>query len=161
MNPEHKKILEEIDASAEELRRTVEAIPAALLDQRPQPEEWSVIEILVHVRNVVMLVYGMRIRQLLFQDEPVFANYEEEHHLLSASKNQMSAAEILEMIETDHQQTVRLLKALPEQEWQRQGYHPEFGAMSVEFLARRFIQHAADHTQQIAHTRNEIDRIGE
>jgi hypothetical protein len=152
MNPEHKEILEDILASAETLRRTVEAIPAALLDRRPQSEEWSVIEILVHVRNVVMLVYGMRIRQLLFQDEPTFANYDEERHLLTASRQQMPVAEILDMIETDHQQTVRLLSTLAEQEWQRQGHHPEFGTMSIEFLAQRFARHATEHTQQIADT---------
>jgi hypothetical protein len=152
MNPEHREILDDILASAEELRRTVAAVPDALLEQRPEPEEWSVKETLVHLRNVLMLAYGLRIRQLLFQDEPTFANYDGEHDLLSASRQQLPVAEILEMIETDHRQTVRLLGSLSEQEWRRQGHHPVLGPMSIEFLAQRIAKHAADHTQQIADT---------
>lgn len=152
MKPEHKQILENIRTSAEILRQTVEAVPAKLLDRRPAPGEWSVIEILVHVRNTAMLAYGLRIRQLLFQDEPTFANYQEEGHLLTASRNQLPPAELLEMIETDYRQTARLLSALTEQEWGRQGHHPDLGAMSIEFFARRLAEHAAEHTRQIADT---------
>lgn len=156
MNAKHKEILEDILTSAEALRRTIEGVPVALLDQRPLPEEWSVIEILVHVRNVVMLVYGLRIRQLIYQDELTFINYEEEHHLLSASRQQLPAAELMEMIETDHKQTVRLLSTLGEQEWQRQGHHPDLGAMSIEFLAQQIARHTAEHTQQVTNTLNAL-----
>lgn len=152
MNPKHREILEDIITATETLRRTVEAIPADLLDQRPDPDEWSVTETLVHIRNVVALVYGMRIRQLLFQDDPTFANYDEERHFLSASRQQLPVAEILDMIETEHQQTVRLLSTLSEEDWQHQGHHAQYGAMSIEFLAQRFARHAAEHTQQIVDT---------
>lgn len=152
MNPEHKKILDDIQATAETLRSTFEGIPAALVDQRPAPEEWSVTETLVHMRNVVMLVYGLRLRRLLHEDETTFANYDEGNNLLSASRPQLPAAEIVEMIVTDHQQTVRLLKALPEEDWKREGRHPEFGLMSIEFLARRIALHAGEHVQQIVDT---------
>jgi hypothetical protein len=156
MNPEHKTILDDIRISADMLKHTVEGIPADLMDRRPGPDEWSVSEILVHMRNVVMLLYGLRLRQLLYEEEATFANYEEDYHLLSASRPQLPAAEIMEMILIDHQQTVRLLSTLPEEAWQREGRHPEYGLMSVEFLARRIALHATEHVQQIVDTYNAL-----
>lgn len=152
MNPEHKEIIEEIQASSEALRRTVEEIPADLLDQRPQPGEWSVLETLVHIRNVAMLAYGLRLRRLLFEDEPAFPDYDEERLPPSVTRPGLPAAEILDMIVADHQNTARLLRALGDGEWERQGHHPISGALTIKFLAQRLAAHANEHIAQIADT---------
>jgi DinB superfamily len=58
----------------------------------------------------------------------------------------------MRMIVHEHEQIAGLLNGLPEDRWARQGRHPELGAMSVEFLARRVAEHSFEHTQQIADT---------
>lgn len=77
MNGKHETAIADILESAEAIRRTVESAPAELLDRRPAEGEWSVAEILVHVRNVVTLAYGLRIRRLFVETEPQFADYDE------------------------------------------------------------------------------------
>jgi hypothetical protein len=146
---EHQEILDEITAATDALRNAVEAVPADLLDKRPEPEEWSVLETLVHVRDVVMLAYGFRIRTLLFQEDPTVPTYSDESNLLAASRQNLSAADLVDMIEVEHRQTVRVLSHLADEAWEREGHHPEFGTMSLKFLANRIALHAADHTQQI------------
>lgn len=43
--------------------------PARALHE-PLAGEWSVQEVLVHTRNVVVLVLGLRIRRLLYEHDP-------------------------------------------------------------------------------------------
>lgn len=152
MNPEHSKAIESINASAESLARTVNKIPADKLTPRPAPEEWSVLETLVHIHDVVVLVYGLRLRRLLAETEPTFANYDEEPHRERLMSQSPPAGDLLTVIVEEHQQLGRLLSELPDEEWRREGRHPELGPMSIEFLARRVAEHAVEHEGQIADT---------
>lgn len=148
----HEIAIANILESAEAIRRTVEPAPAELLARRPAEGEWSVAEILAHVRNVVTLAYGLRIRRLFVETEPQFADYDEERHLRSAGWRPLPAGESLAMILAEHRQLAALLNTLPGDEWSRAGYHPESGALTIEFLARRIVEHADEHQRQLAET---------
>ena len=80
MTPEHREIVEQIHSSAAVLRRAVEAAPPGRLTHAPGEGEWSALETLTHVRDVVVHVYGLRIRRLLYEDDPVFADFDEENY---------------------------------------------------------------------------------
>lgn len=56
------------------------------------------------------------------------------------------------MILAEHRQLAALLSTLPEEDWNRAGYHPESGALTIEYLARRIVEHAGEHQRQIADT---------
>jgi hypothetical protein len=38
---------------------------------------------------------------------------------------------------------------VPDEEWAREGTHPRYGVVSIEFLARRMGEHAEEHAAQI------------
>lgn len=152
MSGKHDTAIANILESAEVIRRTVESAPAELLDRGPAEGEWSVTEILAHVRNVVMLAYGQRIRRLFVETEPQFADYDERRYLRSANWRPLPAGESLDMILAEHRQIAALLNTLPEEAWSRAGYHPESGALTIEYLAQRIAEHAEEHQRQIAET---------
>ena len=78
MSPEYRVILERMRSSAGVVRRAVEAAPAGRFGQPPREGEWSALETLTHLRDVVVHVYGLRIRRLLYEEAPVFADFDEE-----------------------------------------------------------------------------------
>src|SRR5688572_8301466 len=65
MHPEYRAILERMRSSAGVVRRAVEAAPPGRFGQPPREGEWSALETLTHLRDVVVHVYGLRIRRLL------------------------------------------------------------------------------------------------
>src|SRR5881296_3416971 len=127
MTPAHRTILDRMRSSADVVRRTVKAAPPGRFTRPPREGEWSALETLTHLRDVVVHVYGLRIRRLLYEEAPLLADFVAEH-----------------------EQLVRLLQTLPDAEWSRQGRHPSLGVMSIEFLARRVGEHAEEHAAQIA-----------
>jgi len=149
MTGEHQRIVDQVLSSAAALRRAVEALPPAALDRPPRAGEWSPLETLVHMRDVVLFVYGLRMRRLVYEDQPVFADFDEENHRAASLARGETAADLLATIVAEHEQTARLLRALPDAEWRREGRHPVYGVMSIEFLARRFGEHALEHAAQI------------
>ena len=150
MTAEHQQLIQRIRASAEAIEQAVAAIPAARQTVAPKPGEWSVKQVLLHTRDVAMLAYGLRTRRLLFETDPVFANYDEEAYRALNPGDAESVADIVHMIVEEHDLIARVLSALPDDAWQRSGRHPESGVRTIEFFARRFAAHAEEHAAQIA-----------
>jgi hypothetical protein len=136
-------------SSAGVVRRAVDGTPAARLAQAPREGEWSALETLTHVRDVIVHVYGLRIRRLLYEDAPVFADFDEEGYRRASLARGETAQHLLDTIVAEQEQLARLLQTLPDEDWAREGRHPSFGVMSIEFLARRVGEHAEEHAAQI------------
>ena len=150
MTPEHRALIERIRSSAGVVRRAVEGAPPARFGVAPQPGEWSAMETLTHLRDVVVHVYGLRIRRLLYEDAPVFADFDEEGYRRASLARGEAVGDLLETIVAEHEQLARLLQSVPDADWAREGRHPAFGVMSIEVLARRVGEHAEEHAAQLA-----------
>ena len=150
MSPDHREILRRIRAVPAALHEALAMVPRGAHDRPPRPGEWSVRETLIHTRNTVMMAYGLRIRRLLYEADPLFADYDEAGFRREDLHRGESVDELAHMIVREHEQIAALLDGLPDDRWARQGRHPELGPMSIELLARRAAEHALEHTQQIS-----------
>ena len=149
MSPEHRAILDRMRSSAGVVRDAVEAAPPGRFGQPPREGAWSALETLTHLRDVVVHVHGLRIRRLLYEDAPVFADFDEEGYRCASLARGEAIGDLLDTIVAEHEQLARLLQTLPDSDWSRQGRHPSLGVMSIEFLARRMGEHGEEHAAQI------------
>ncbi len=149
MTGEHRALIERIRSSALVVQRAVEAAPRTRFDVAPRAGEWSALETLTHLRDVVVHVYGLRLRRLFYEDAPVFADFDEERYRPASLARGERVEYLLDTIVGEHEQLARLLEAVPDAEWAREGRHPQLGLMSIEFLARRVGEHAEEHAAQI------------
>jgi hypothetical protein len=149
MTGEHRALIERIRSSAGVVRRAVEAAPPGRFAVPPRAGEWSALETLTHLRDVVVHVYGLRLRRLFYEDAPMFADFDEEGYRPASLARGERIEYLVDTIVGEHEQLARLLEAVPDAEWAREGRHPVFGVMSIEFLARRVGEHAEEHAAQI------------
>jgi hypothetical protein len=149
MSPEHRALLDRMRSSAAVIRRAVETAPPDRFARPPREGEWSALETLTHLHEVIVHVYGLRIRRLLYEDAPVFADFDEAGHRRASLARGDTAESLLETIVAEQEQLARLLQTLPDADWSREGRHPTLGMMSIELLARRVGEHAEEHAAQI------------
>jgi hypothetical protein len=149
VTPDHREILHRIRAVPAALHEALAQVPHGAHDRPPRPGQWSVRETLIHTRNTVMMAYGLRIRRLLYETDPVFADYDEAASRQEDLGRGESVDDLARMIVREHEQIAGLLDGLPDGRWARQGRHPEYGEMSIELLARRAAEHGLEHAQQI------------
>jgi hypothetical protein len=128
----------------------VAGVPPDRLARAPRPGEWSALETLIHLRDVAVHVYGLRIRRLLGEAAPVFPDFDGDRHRRASLARGEAAATLLDTLVAEHEQLARLLDGLPDADWAREGRHPTRGAMSIGFLAGRVSEHAEEHAAQIA-----------
>ena len=156
LTEEHRALIERIRANGDRVRQVVDAVVPGKRVAAPRDGEWSVLETLVHLRNVVVMVHGLRLRRLLYEDDPIFGDYNEPAHRLAAMERSLDADELVRMIVNEHQQIAGLLSELPDEQWTRKGRHPELGEMSIGLLARWVADHSEDHVTQIQKTTGEL-----
>ena len=149
MTPAHRALLDRMRATAGVVRQAVERAQRGRFTERPRPGEWSALETLTHLRDVIVHVYGLRIRRLLYEEAPVFADFDEEGYRRTSLARGEAVGDLLGTIVAEHEQLARLLAVLPDSDWSRQGRHPTLGVMSIELLARRVGEHAEEHAEQI------------
>ena len=154
MTAEHQQLIHRIRASAEAIAQAVAAVPVAMQTVALQPGEWSIKQVLLHTRDVAMLAFGLRIRRLLFETDPVFAAYEEDVYRVHNSGDADTVDDIVHMISAEHDLIARLLSALPDDAWERSGRSAESVVRTIEFFARRTAEHAEEHAAQIAAMRS-------
>src|SRR5713101_7082389 len=104
MSPEYRVILERMRSSAGVVRRAVEAAPPGRFAQSPREGEWSALETLTHLRDVVVHVYGLRIRRLLYEETPVFADFDEEGYRRASLARSEVVGGLLDTIVAEHEQ---------------------------------------------------------
>ena len=147
-----QETIERIMKSAQDLSEVVDSIPKSMINSKPADKEWSIFEIAVHVRNVAMFVYGLRIRRLITENDPLFANYDEESDRLNDMKKSQPVEDVVEMNAAEHRAIGKILSLLSEEAWERSGRHRQSGQLSIDFLAMRLAAHAEEHIEQMKDT---------
>lgn len=150
MNSEHQQLVQRIRASATAIQQAVAALPPSGRATPATSGEWSARQVLLHTREVAMLAYGLRIRRLLFESNPVFASYEEDDYHAANPSDGDSLDDIVHMLAAEHDLIARLLNTLPDDAWQRSGRQADGSTRSIEYFAQRTAAHAEEHAAQLA-----------
>jgi hypothetical protein len=118
------------------------------LRRRPSPDEWSALEICCHLRDSAE-IEGQRIRRLAEEDEPALEAWDEQE--LAAERNypQDDPRRVRTALRAFWGGLAYQLESLTDEQWERAGTHPEWGAVTVRSRAEREVEHAQAHLEQL------------
>jgi len=110
--------------------------------------EWSPLEVLRHVRDVVQ-VYGMRFKWMILDDDPFLPNYDEDNWVAASPDGPEQLADMLAELSAYRAETIRLLRALPPDGWLRTGRHEVLGNVVLDPYVRHQLAHEEQHLEQL------------
>lgn len=125
--------------------------------ERPEPREWSLTEILCHLRDNDREVYLPRIEKVIAEESPFLPGintdtWADERNYLS----QNGPATLHEYIEI-RSSLIDRLASIPASDWQRGARHAIFGPTTLQELVAFMITHDRTHIQQILKTIRALD----
>ncbi len=97
-----------------------------------------------------MQVYGVRFKWMILDDDPLLANYDEDAWAANATDGPGDVDAVVCEIEAYRAETVRLLRALPDDAWARSGGHETLGRVVLEPYVRHELAHEEQHLVQLA-----------
>jgi len=147
-------------ATPESSLAILRATPAALasllenesnetLSTRPAPEEWSVTEVLCHIRDVEREIDLPRMELILNEEEPFIVAQMPDDWVNVRAYAREDARAALQALTSARLQTLERLVSLEPAQWSRKARHAIFGPTPLSELVAFNAEHDRMHIQQI------------
>ena len=117
------------------------------LRERPEPTEWSVLEVAGHIVDGE-LVSSARYRWILAHDEPPLVPYDQDLWVERLRHGESDPDEMLAMFDGLRAANLSLWKRSSQEERARVGIHEERGPESYELTFRLIAGHDRNHLRQ-------------
>lgn len=111
---------------------------------RPQPGIWSALEYGCHIRDVCTL-YERRLELMLTEDDPMFANWDQDETAVEARYGEQDPGEVLAGIEKEAERLASAFAAVGGDQWQRPGRRSDGAVFTVDTFARYLLHDVVHH----------------
>ncbi len=118
------------------------------IDFKPAPEKWSARQILHHLTDSEM-VLAYRLRVVLADQNPKMPGFDQNLWSSTLAPEREELALMKSSFEANRNLTIRLLKKIPAELWEKKGVHEEAGEMRTYDLVVRNTKHCLSHLQQL------------
>ena len=137
----------QVQAAGPDAWREVLREAGARVAERPEPDEWSVLECLGHAADAE-LVASSRYRWILAQDEPPLIGYDQDLWVDRLHHGQDDPEELLETFEALRRANLALWARSTDRDKARVGVHAERGPESYDLTFRMLAGHDRFHLDQ-------------
>ncbi|MBD0372459.1 MAG: DinB family protein [Pyrinomonadaceae bacterium] len=156
MTPEERQsLIEQYADGYSEVEKSLEGFPKNHLTSHPIEGKWSACEIVQHLADSEM-TSAIRIRKLIAQDRPAIESYDEADFAVKLRYNERDIQPALDALRGARSSTTQLLRIMTEEEWKREGSHPEHPTYTAEDWLRIYAAHAHNHASQIRRLREAL-----
>jgi len=154
----HARIVQRLQANAEEITRLVAGLSDADLARRTVPDKWSVKEVLCHLDRI-QEVFIQRVDAMLAEDNPALASYEPDGDAGFADRVKRPFTDTLADFIAGRDALVLRLEELRPADWHRPGRHPEYAGYDVHFCVEYMAHHEGHHLYQMFQRRAPLGPI--
>ena len=134
----------------------LETAAAADWKKRPAPDEWSLTEIVCHLRDVEREVNGPRLRAVLDSDNPFISGVDSDPWAQTRAYQSQSGPEALKAFTAARAEVVAQLAALAPEAWNRPARHALFGPTHTAEIVGWVLDHDRIHFSQLRETRQRL-----
>ncbi|MBI5934025.1 MAG: DinB family protein [Chloroflexi bacterium] len=124
-------------------------LAAEKLAARPSADEWSVTEILCHMRDVEREVDQPRIQKILSEDEPFIPAELPDEWAKTRAYDRQDGLSALREFTAARVQTLEALAQVAPAQWSRKARHAIFGPTTLQELVSFNAEHDRLHIQQV------------
>ena len=125
-------------------------LPEAAWRQRPAIAEWSITEIICHLRDVDLEVNLQRVELLLSKEKPFLPGQDTDPWAEQRKYNEQDGPNALLRFIAARSQLLNRLEALSPQDWQRPARHAIFGPTTLLEIITIITAHDRLHLRQIS-----------
>ena len=152
---ERAAFLDSIAATPARFRAAVAGLSDAQLDTPYREGGWTVRQLIHHMPDSHVNAY-VRFKLALTEDNPRIKAYEEAEWAKLEDSRTTPVETSLTLLDTLHQRWDRLLRSMPDEDFQRTLDHPEMGALSLDTMTRLYEWHGRHHVAHVVRLRERM-----
>ena len=142
------KLIDHLEATADEFRQACLAVadPFKAVDEGG----WNTHQLAAHTRDVDKVVYGMRIRRTVEENDPVFEDFDADPWMATHYDVDEPLASILDELSASVKETAAMLRELPPEAWSRESSHEIYGGgFTLQTWVERGLAHIQEHLETV------------
>ena len=139
-----RQLIEEFEACGPRLRHAVAGLSPEDLTARPGPGSWSILELVIHLTDSDCIAID-RMKRMLIEDDPPLLYADETAYVRRLASHEQSLQDALTLFEVGRRQFARVLRALPDDAFDRRGTHNRRGVQTVGGTVKDYIAHVDHH----------------
>ncbi|GIG41371.1 DinB family protein [Cellulomonas phragmiteti] len=116
--------------------------------ERPAPDVWSPLEYGAHVRDV-MRVFDERVRLMLEQDDPLFANWDQDATAQEDRYDLQDPGVVADELSASAEATALRFDAVAGAQWERTGRRSNGSLFTVRTLGQYFLHDVVHHLHDV------------
>ncbi len=140
--------LARMERTVNDYAAVVKNVSDAQLTKRPDPKNWSAKEVICHVRDIEES-FMMRFLSIMAMDDPKFLPVEPDRWAVDRQYQRNDVQEALAAFKTRREETLRFLRGLKPEQWERGGIHATRGRMTLKDFVELMAWHDDNHLDQL------------
>jgi len=140
--------LARMERTVNDYAAVVNNVSDAQLTKRPDPKNWSAKEVVCHVRDIEES-FMMRFLSIMAMDDPKFLPVEPDRWAVERQYQRNDVQEALAALRTRREETLRFLRGLKPEQWERGGIHATRGRMTIKDFVELMAWHDDNHLDQL------------
>ena len=135
----------------QQVEELVSALSPEELTARPLADEWTVAQNVHHLVDSHINSY-VRCKLMATEENPTLKPYDEGAWSRLVDGSSAELTDSLTLLKALHARWVHFWESLPEEAWQRTGWHPESGEVTLAKQLDLYAAHGEAHLEQIRRT---------
>lgn len=150
---DHSYVIESLARNRDVFLGLLDGLTAEETSWKPQPQKWSLLEIVCHLYDEEREDFRTRVQHTLTSPTTDAPPIDPEGWVISRKYSEQDYHEMLQRFLHEREQSVDWLRSLQSPPWDSTYVHPKYGPMSAEFFLINWLAHDMLHIRQILRVR--------
>ena len=138
-----KQLMDRLGEAAKEFRAACLAVKNPFA---PIESGWNVHQLAVHTRDVDKMIYGVRARRTIKEDNPEFPNFDGDAYMAEHYDAKEPLQAILNELVSSVEELVKMLRGLSGEAWDVEPRHvTQGGGFTLQVWVERSLKHIEEH----------------
>jgi hypothetical protein len=156
-----RQLIERYAAGGPVPARAIEGLSREDLLAFPVPGTWSIQQIIFHLMDSD-LIASDRMKRVIAEDHPTLLGYNESAFAAKLGYEHLDIRAACEVFRLNRELTAAILRRLPDDVFQRTGFHNEAGEKSLADFVHTYVDHLEGHMKFIRQKRELLGKpLGE
>ena len=134
--------------TAPKLAKAIRGLTPSQLRSRPQPDKWSIAEIMAHLADAEIVV-SWRMRAIIGANGTPIQAFNQDAWADAFQYGKRDPKQSLETFRMLRENNLAMLKAISKEAWENYGMHEERGRETIAHLTRLYAGHDENHVKQV------------
>jgi hypothetical protein len=142
-------IIAELERNHAVFRSLLVDLPQELVQWRPSPEKWTILEIVCHLRDEESEDFRLRTKMTLENPDLAPPSIAPESWVLERTYAQQDYATVVREFLQAREMSIQWLRSLEQPQWENAWVHPKAGPLKASFFLQNWLAHDYLHLKQI------------